>query len=149
MATQTQPTVTIEDIRYFLRDNLARNDLLERLEFTDAEVEKAMQMTTDLFNLIPPISYWSVTGFPNRALMILGAASVLLTSEAFAQARNQLTYSDGGIHVGVDDKAALYLQLGEQMRAQFQQAATDLKIQMNAEQAFGGFASPYYGLPIF
>lgn len=139
----------VQDIRIFLRDRLERNDLLERLEFTDQEVERAMQMATDDYNLITPISGITVSGFPNRTLLILGSAAYLLWSEAFAQVRNQLTYNDGGVHVGVDDKGSLYQQMGSFLIQQFRDAAINVKIQINAESAFGGQHSPYHGLPIF
>ena len=139
----------VEDIRVFLRDNLHRNDLLERLEFTDIEIERAMQMAVDDFDLITPISDTKVTAFPSRVLLILGTTAYLLWSESFAQVRNSLSYSDGGIQVNVDDKAALYQQFGLTLMAQFKEAATNLKIQINAESAFGGRASPYSSLPVF
>ena len=138
--------VTIEDVRVFLRDKLERNNLLERFEFTDKEYENAMLMALDWYNLVPPFSTYGI--IPNRALFILGTSAFLLLGEAAAQMRNQLNYSDGGIHVGVDDKAALYMQFGSQLKAEFQQASETYKMQVNAESAFGGQISPYTGLPI-
>lgn len=139
----------VEDIRVFLRDNLHRNDLLERLEFTDLEIQRAMQMAVDDFDLITPISNTKISAFPSRVLLILGTTAYLLWSESFAQIRNSLSYSDGGVQVNVDDKAALYQQSGTALMAQFKDAATNLKIQINAESAFGGQASPYSSLPVF
>ena len=138
--------VTIEDIRVFLRDKLERNNLLERFEFTDKEIEGSMSMALDWFNLAPPFTTSGV--IPNRALFIIGVSAFLLIGETAAQMRNQLNYSDGGIHVGVDDKASLYMQLGQSLKLEFQQAAETYKAQVNAESAFGGQISPYSGLPI-
>jgi len=139
-----QASVTIQDIRTHMRDVEQRNDLLERVEFTDKEIEKALQFAVDRFQMIPPFVQTSIP----RALVILGTMAQLLTAEAIAQARNHLNYQDAGISVSTDDKWSAYLQLGEQLRAQFESAAEQVKVSQNAEEAFGGSHSPYWGLPI-
>jgi len=140
---------TVEDIRVFMRDRLARNDLLERFEFTDEEIEKAMLFAVDSYNLKPPIQIIATIGnFPYRPLLMLGTAATLLLGESMAQLRNELDYSDGGIHVGVDNKWQKYLQFAQTLQQQFDQIASEIKMQINADAAFGGTASPYIGLPI-
>ena len=139
-----QASVIIQDIRTHMRDYEQRNDLLERVEFTDKEVEKAMQLAFDQFQMIPPFIASKIP----RALVIMGTMANLLTSESIAQVRNHLNYQDAGVSVSTDDKWQAYLQLGEQLRARFDTAAEQIKISQNAEGAFGGSHSPYWGLPI-
>ena len=133
----------------YMRDFLARNDLLQTLQFSDPEIINAMELAVDMFNIITPItSIAKVESFPNRYLLLLGTVSNLLTGEALANIRNQLSYSDGGIQVDVDNKMSAYLEAGRLLSAQFQEASDNYKKQVNAEQAFGGISSGYEILPI-
>ena len=139
--------VTVQDIRVYMRDMVGRNDLLHRLEFKDSEIEAAARIAVDMFNAIPPLTMVSGVPLSARFVILAGTAATLLTSEAMAQVRNQLNYSDNGLHVGVDDKMAMYQQLAGEQRALFDSYARDIKIAMNAEAAFGGAHSGYITLP--
>jgi hypothetical protein len=139
--------VTIADIRTYMRDIAGRNDLLNRVEFQDTEIVSAMRIAIDMFNAIPPLTIVSGIPLSARFVLLAGTAATLLTSEAMAQVRNQLNYSDNGLHVGVDDKMAPYQALAGEQRALFDSYARDIKIAMNAEAAYGGAHSGYITLP--
>ena len=61
-----------------------------------------------------------------------------MTSEAFRQVRNQLTYTDGDIApIGIDDKQSLYLGIAERLKAEFEEKTKAFKISRNAESCYG------------
>ncbi len=80
-----------------------------------------MKFTTARFNLITPVSNDSEKTI-NIWLMLIGVSEFLIMSEAFCQARNQLTYTDGDIApIGLDDKQSLYLGIAERLKVEFEE----------------------------
>ena len=141
--------LTIELVRTYMRDFLARNDLLQTLQFSDDEILTAMDLAVDMYNIMTPLlsPTYTIETFPNRYLLLLGTVANLLHGESIANLRNQLSYSDGGVSVNVDDKMSQYAQLGSTLEAKFNDACENYKKQINAEDAFGGSDSGYSILP--
>lgn len=136
--------VTTADIQRFLRDYANYNILLGASEFTDQDIAAAKRFAVAEFNCITPATNFNEANFPNEWLFLLGVTSHLLQSEAFLQLRNQVTYSDGGIApVGIDDKASAYVQIKNDIKAQWQQAARQLKTQQNMESSYDSLSSGY------
>jgi len=144
-------TLTSGDVREFLRDYGEYNILLDNVEFTEDEIEKAMSFAVDRYNLITPITNVTPATFPNRYLLLIGTCIHLLQSEAFLQLRNQATYRDGDVeNIGLDDKAALYMQLSDRLNAEWgppsgggMGAAQKIKQQNNMENAYDSLSSGY------
>jgi hypothetical protein len=75
---------------------------------------------------------------------MLGVAAYLMKSAAFLQLRNQATYQDGDIApIGIDDKYALYLQMSQALKAEWDELVRQIKTQNNLESAYGWLSSGY------
>lgn len=147
VATPATPVVlTVDEVRRFMRDYPNKNVLLEDVDFSQADVNQAIEMIVSSYNTISPVSNIDPWGWPagGKYLLLLGVAWYLIQSNTFLQLRNQHTYQDGDIApIGVDDKFPLYMQLWQTMQAQWQAAASTMKTQLNYEAAFGGVGSGY------
>ena len=132
------------DVREFLRDYGEYNVLLDNVEFTEDEIEKAMGFAVDRYNLLTPVTTLTGDTFPNRWLLLIGTCSHLMQSAAFLQLRNQATYNDGDVErIGIDDKFALYQQLSGTLSADWNQHAQKVKQQANMEGGYGSLSSGY------
>ncbi len=147
VATPATPVlVTVDEVRRFMRDYPDKNLLLDTVDFTQEEVNQGIEMIVSSYNTITPVSNITPAGWPagGRYLLLLGVAWYLIQSNTMLQLRNQLTYQDGDIApIGEFDKFPLYMQLWQTMQAQWQQAATAMKTQLNYEAAYGGTGSGY------
>ena len=102
----------------------------------------------DINNTPPFIGSYTVEGFPYRSLLLRGSVISVLESVGLLQTRNQLQFSDGGISVGISDKAPMIMQWINMLRASFEQKKLNYKMSVNIEDAMGGHAilSDYYFL---
>lgn len=144
------PIVTQDDIRGFLRDVAGQvpgtgvqNILFDMPEFSDADIQRAIKFTTARYNVMTPVSY-DPPDAVNPWLLLIGVAEFLVTSEAFRQTRNQVTYQDGDVApIGLDDKQQQYLVLAQTLKAEFEEKAKAFKISQNMESAYGFLGSGY------
>jgi hypothetical protein len=135
-------TLTTASLRKFIRDYVEKNHLLDEVEFSDSEIEEAIVDTVEHANIIGRLTSWTAQTMPHRYILKLGATAYLLTSEAVRQARNQASYQDGNIQpIGIDDKAQLYLNMAGQLRTEFTNLVTQVKIAANMT-ATGSLSSP-------
>lgn len=142
VAPSSTRVVTSEELRAFMRDYTGNNPLLDAVEFSDAEMDTAVERAVDLANMVDRPTSWTVTEFPNKTLLLMGAAAHLLQSESFRQVRNEAQYQDGNIQpVGIDNKSQSYAGISQALRAEFKQHASQIKISENMN-ATGGFNSP-------
>ncbi len=133
-----------EEIQILMRDYANSNLLLDAIQFTPKEIERALCRTLDQYNFMPP-SFGDVTiaTMPKYPLL-LGAARWLMLSETFLQARNQVSFqTDDNEAVGVDDKAPLYLQLAQTLEREWNETVKQYKISKNMESAYGSQPSGY------
>jgi len=136
--------ITMDDIRGVILDWPQYNLLLDDVQFTNAEISRAARLATDRFNAMPPRTSHSVSSFPNRFVLVMGAVGLLSMGESFRQARNQMTYQAGDITpIGIDDKAALFAQLKADAWNEFLRVSREWKTQDNLESCFGGLGSGY------
>ena len=137
-------SLTSDRVREFMRDYSNMNPLLDDVEFSDAEITSAINRAVDHANVIGRPTGYTVDRFPNQYVLLLGASSFLLKSEAFRQLRNQATYQDGNIQpVGIDDKQQLYSSLSNALSAEFNQLVMSIKVAANMATR-GRLASPLY-----
>jgi len=153
VATPTTPFVVSKDqVRMFLRDRADRNILLDEVQFTDDELNLATEMCVSAFNAVTPQSRFSPSSFPEhlRYVLLIGTARFLLMSESFVQVRNQATYQDGDIApIGIDDKASLYSQMAQGLKAEWDELVRGIKTQNNMESAYGTLGSGYRNVARF
>lgn len=140
----SQSPITVDDVRWFLRDLPSKNPLLlGELEFTNDDLNRALQFATDKYNAMTPQTTVP-TGMLNRWVLMMCACSILLRSEGLRQLRNQLITQDGNIApVGLDEKQALYLQWADNLQQEFDNLARQIKTQNNMEACYDGLSSGY------
>jgi hypothetical protein len=139
----------VEKLRLFMQDFFYKNQLLDTVEYTQQQYELACELSLMRFNTISFLTDFQLANFPApvRYVLFMGAVGHLLRSTSIEQLRNQLTYTDGNIHVGLTDKHQLYLQAGSVHLQDFDNLARMAKNQLNNDSAWGETHSPY--LPPF
>lgn len=143
----TTTVLTKDDVRVFLRDKAENNILLDQVQFTDDELDRAINFTVDYYNSVPPLGTASVDTIPKNILLI-GVCSWLMRSESFLQVRNQATYNDGDIGpIGLDDKVSIYDSLSQQLKNEFMLLTQQYKTAQNMESAYGSLGSGYRWVP--
>jgi hypothetical protein len=143
----TLPVLTKDEIRAFLRDRADNNILLDQVQFTDNDINTAINLAVSEWNTITPTTDDGADTIPKAAL-ILGTARWLMQSESFLQLRNQATYQDGEIGpIGLDDKFGAYAQLSSSLRSEWLELAQSYKIQKNMEASYGNLGSGYRWVP--
>lgn len=142
----------VNQIRSFLRDYPELNRLIKGVENSNRQIVWAIVDCLDDFNTTPPFTRFTLDNFPSKSLLIRGTVITLLESVGLLQTRNQLSFSDGGIQVGVSDKTP-YLQSWIQLfRNQYEEKKQRLKVAYNIELGWGGglhseyrFVNNFYG----
>ena len=137
--------ILIRQIRTWMRDFTPLNALLDSEEFRDESIELFIDMALDDWSNTPPLigRVSNVRNHPSRYLLILKVVQLALMSASFAYARNNLTYSDGGITVATSDKAPVYLSIESRLMQEYEAQKMRLKRSLNAEEAYGGVHSEY------
>ena len=141
--------ITISEIRLWARDNVpADNFLLDEVEYKNGEIVAAIRRAIDMWNeTIPLVSAYGYTPitFPYRSAWVEVTLGFLQGIAAENYLRNALNYSAGG--VTIDDKMIKYKSYREdsvRRIEQYKQWVTQVKRQLNANQAYGRLGS--YGL---
>ena len=141
--TDAQREELIECIRMMLRDRAENNILLGRIQFTNAEVDRAIKLATGRYNAMTPLTNVDWTALP-EVVLFHGAAYYLMMSESFLQARNQMSVNTDGLGViGIDDKSQLYQQLAAGLKNDFDNFARSIKTERNMLSTFGCLSSGY------
>jgi len=143
--------VTQDHVRMFMRDYALGklpggqgNIILDDVQFTSEELVNATFFAVSAFNAMTPLSSFVEETFPNAYLLLIGTARFLLLSESFHQLRNQLHVQDGDIApTGIYEKHALYLQMAQQLKAEFDNLSRQMKNQFNMEGAYRTVGSGY------
>lgn len=142
---QIPAAVTEEDIRVFLIDKVpADNFLLDDVEMTTEEIQKAIGWTVDKYNMIPPhIHTLSAETMPHY-LLVIGTSGMLLRMKAMNYMRNKLDFQQAnGSSVQDKNKSADYLSVSKELLSEFVQIATQLKYSANIDACYGRVGSPY------
>jgi len=64
-------------------------------------------------------------------------------------ARNQMSYSDGGVSLPIEERFQLYQSLAAQYGQQFSDLSKQWKIQYNMEAGWGGVGSDFQTFPMW
>ena len=137
-------------VRAKTRDYPELNRLIEGVETSDRQIAFAIMETIEDFNTTPPlIPAYSITNFPSVDLLVNGALIAIFESVGILQTRNQLTYSDGQMQLGVNDKAPMLLNWINIFRNKYEAKKGKLKRALNLQTALGnptGVSSEYLSL---
>lgn len=132
-------TQMIGRTRAFLRDHAELNRLIQGVEHSDRLIAWALADTIDDWNTTPPlIGPVDIESFPSARLLMRGTVIALLESAGLLQTRNHLSFSDGGIQVGISDKTALLQSWIQLFKNDYESKKLRLKVSMNIEGAWGG-----------
>lgn len=153
VATPASPIIlTIDEVRRFMRDYPDKNILLDTIQFTQEDIEQGINVVTNAYNAVTPLTNIDVQGWPSglKYLLLLGVTWYLVRSEAFLQVRNQMTYQDGDVApIGVDDKFPLYQNLAQSLKQEWDEMTKLAKTQLNLESAYGTLNSGYLNVSRF
>ncbi len=135
----------INTIRLYLRDYKELNRLIQGVENSDRMIMWAIADTIDDWNSTPPlIPAISLENVPSKSLLVRGCVIALLESVGLLMTRNHLTFSDGGIQVGVSDKTPLIQSWLQLLGNRYEEKKQKLKIAINIERGWGqGLHSEY------
>ncbi len=134
-------------VRLYMRDFPELNRLCQGYENSPRMIAWAIVDALDDWNTTPPfIGSASIDSFPSRSLLCRGTVIALLESVAMLQMRNQISFSDGGITVSVNDKAPMIMQWLSMMKSNYEDKKVKMKSSMNVEMAMDGFghSSEYF-----
>lgn len=139
-------------VRAFMRDYPELNRLIKGEEHSDRLIAWAIIDAIDDFNTTPPMTGYGLINFPSKHLLLRGTVISLLESVGLLMTRNHLTFSDGGIQVGVSDKTPLIQSWIQLYTNKYERKKKELKIAINIENGWGGglhseylWTSGYYG----
>ena len=125
--------LTADQVREYISDYPEANLLLDREEFSNTFIELCMDLGISEFNSISPRSAFAPGNFPSKSLLMLGTLWQMFLGRSALMARNNLSYSDGGLQIPIEEKYELYKNLADTYRAQFMETAMRLKISQNME----------------
>lgn len=126
-------------VREFMRDHAELNRLTQGVEHSNRLIMWAIADAIDDWNTTPPlIGPIGIHNFPSRHLLLRATVIGLLESLGLLQTRNHLTFSDGGIQVGVSDKSPLIMSWLQMYRNVYETKKLKLKVAMNIEGGWGG-----------
>lgn len=139
----------IDCVRLILRDFALNNILLDEVQFSDKEIDRAIELATSRFNSTPVLSSKSWRQIPED-ILFHGTAYWLMLSESFLQVRNQVSVpaDDLGV-IGIDDKMQLYNQAAQQLKADFDRRTREWKDAANMANGYGDFSSGYSNVSRF
>lgn len=88
-------------------DNVLKGDL----EFSDEKIEGfIIEALYDINEAEPRKIQFALQGFPKTSLLLEGAMVMMLRARGLLHLRNQVSYSDAGFSVNLDDKTGYYAQ---------------------------------------
>ncbi len=131
-------------VREFMRDFPELNRLIQGQEHSNRLIAWAVIDSLDDFNSTPPLTGYGLTNFPSKSLLVRGTVISLLESVGLLMTRNHLTFSDGGIQVGISDKTPLIQAWIQIFTNKYEQKKKELKIALNIENGWGGGVSSEY-----
>lgn len=135
---------TLGELRLVLRDTLVENNLLDDVEFDDAELYYNIVRPIQEWNhMPPPVAVFTTRNFPFREAWTNAVVGKLLRTAAIWYERNRLAAAHGGITVDDKNKMNPYLVLAQQFDGEWKQFVTAKKVEYNVAQCYGTVSSPY------
>lgn len=139
--------LTPNDIRTYIKDRPEYNRLLDKEEFSQEQINLAMNLCVSEFNEVPPLTSFLPENFPFSNVMLVGVLAHLLRGAGLARTRNRLQYSTGGVSIDDEAAAPVYLELATALFSEYQSKSQRLKIYMNIASGWGYVPSEYNRAP--
>lgn len=135
---------TIQEIRFHLRDRAGENDLLQDVEFDDAEILEAIRHPVMYWNeQLPPLPPYNCNNFPFRHHWRNAIVAELLFVAAHHYVRNKMQSVSGGLNVDDKNKDKDYLALAAHYKQEWQSFVVLKKMSINANGFAGTLGSNY------
>lgn len=133
----------INRVRDYIKDRPELNKLFDR-EFTDADIDLAIDLAIDDYNNTPPVlANVEYKDFPSLALLFKGVIIYLLQGKQLWYSRNRLPYMDGNISIDPYNKAPEYFQLISMLSQEYYNMKMQIKKTQNLENFYGEYKSSY------
>jgi len=131
----------IQTVRFFMRDHPQLNRLIKGEESSDRMVAWAiLDFLSDFAGTPPNLGYYTLDQLLQmhyQSFALRGTVVSLLQSVGILQTRNHLQFSDGGISVGVSDKAPMWMQWIRDFQNKYEQEKITRKVSLNISQLLG------------
>ncbi len=145
-ATMT-PTIMVDLVRRFLRDQPKLNALTKKYESDDDDIKFAINMAISDWNSTPPmLSPVGLVDFPILDWLVVASSMFILQSAGVLQYRNDLPFNDSGITVNPWNKGPAYINLAGMWANIVESKKRDFKIAINYGKTFGIVKSPEFML---
>lgn len=145
-ATMT-PTILVDLVRRFIRDQPKLNALIQKHESDEDEIKLAINMAISDWNstppLLPPVG---LDNFPVFDWLIVASAMFVLQSAGVLQYRNEMPFNDSGITVNPWSKGPAYTNLAGMWANMVETKKREYKIAINYGRTFGIVKSPEFML---
>lgn len=137
----------IQTVRMFTRDHPQLNRLIKGEESSDRMIAWAiLDFLSDFAGTPPSLGYYTLDQMLEmhyQSFALRGTTVALMQSVGILQTRNQLQFSDGGISVGVSDKAPMWMQWIRDFQNKYEQEKISRKVSLNIAQLLGSFAGSH------
>lgn len=134
----------IQTVRFFMRDHPQLNRLVKGQEHSNRMIAWGiMDFLSDFAGTPPNLGYYTLEQMFDmhyQSFALRGTAVALLQSLGILQTRNQLQFSDGGISVGVSDKAPMWMQWIRDFQTKYEQEKVQRKVALNIQSIMGAFS---------
>jgi len=137
------------EVREFISDKVDKNHLLEGEEVSAPMINLCMELAISEFNNTAPTSMYTIDTFPFKALLLSGTLYKIYSGLSALVARNNFSYSDGGLQIPLEERFQLYQSLAAMYEADFTSSMTKVKIHQNMVDGWGGVSSDYASMPIW
>lgn len=131
----------IQTVRLFMRDHPQLNRLVKGEEHSNRMIAWAiLDFLSDWAGTPPNLGYYPLEQMFElhyQSFALRGTAVALLQSLGILQTRNHLQFSDGGISVGVSDKAPMLMQWIRDFQNKYEQEKQQKKVSLNIAQLLG------------
>lgn len=104
-----------------------KNILVGDLDFSDEQIEGYIIEALYDINEAEPRTSLRIETFPKTSLLLDGALIFMLQAKGLLHLRNQVSYSDAGFSVNLDDKSGHYAQWMAQSIASYREKLKEFK----------------------
>jgi hypothetical protein len=127
--TESAMTVLVKRFRNRILDTDPLENLLKgTLEFSNEAIEGfIIESLYDINEAEPRRNQFTLQQFPKTSLLLDGAMVMMLRGRGLLHLRNQISYSDAGFSVNVDDKSGHYAQWLSQVNQNYLQDRKEFK----------------------
>lgn len=149
MSQARVPRALVRELRAKLRDYPEINYLEKDEESRDHQLARCLWEALEDFNVLAPIlDHWTFVNLPQGAVRVIlnMALPIVLTEVTIWMMRNEFQYQSGNTSVRLYDKYRAYLSLIPVLKANSEKQATNMKVKLNIDGAWGSNITEMYSV---